>query len=142
MTQHESMSVIDEVEGALTGKDLDRFVNLHAESVVLHSPDSPEPRKGRTALREWYGGFLNAFPDLQAKRERAVAQGEWVFVEYMVTGTHKGPLPGPEGQMIPPTNKPVVVKNVSVYRVQGGKVTEVREYFDQLGFMMQLGLMK
>ncbi len=141
VTQHESIRVINEVEKALNGKDLARFVDLHAESVVLYSPDSPEPRKGRAAIREWYGGFLNAFPDLEGKRERAFAQGEWVCVEYMVSGTHKGPLPGPEGE-IPPTNRQVRVTNCSVYRVQGGKITEVHEYFDQLAFMAQLGLMK
>jgi len=57
-----------------------------------------------------------------------------------VTGTHLKPLANPAGPPIPPTNRKIRVANCSVYRVQGGKVVEVHEYFDQLGFLAQLGV--
>lgn len=140
MAQVDNLKVIEAVENALRTRNWDAFVNLHTEDVAHHSPDSPEPRRGRESLKDWYKGFVHGFPDLDAKTERLFADGEWVCGEYSVTGTHSGPLMGPAGETIPPTEKKVRVSNCSVYRVQGGKVAEVWEYFDQLSFMAQLGL--
>ncbi len=140
LTQHDSIAVIDRLEKAQMARDWEEFANLHAESVIQFAPDRAEPRKGRPELVGFYRTFFDAFPDMDAKRERVFAQGEWVCAEYTVTGTHLKPLANPGGQPIPPTNKKVRVANCSVYRVQGGKVVEVHEYFDQLGFLAQLGL--
>ncbi len=120
--------------------DLEAYVNFHAEDVTLYTPVDPEPLRGRDSIRQWYGGFVNGFPDMNIKRERLFAQGEWVCGEYTVSGTHTGPVPGPGGKEIPPTNKRVKLSSATVYRIQGGKVTEVHEYFDQLSFLAQLGL--
>ncbi|HLA46071.1 MAG TPA: ester cyclase [Thermoplasmata archaeon] len=140
VTQHDSIAVIDRLEKVQMARDWDQFANLHAESVVQFAPDRAEPRKGRSDLVKFYRTFFDAFPDMDAKRERAFAQGEWVCAEYTVTGTHLKPLANPAGPPIPPTNKKVRVASCTVYRVQGGKVVEVHEYFDQLGFLAQLGL--
>lgn len=140
MTQHDSIAVIDRLEQVQLAQQWEQFADLHSESVVLFAPDRDTPRKGRTELVEFYKAFFDAFPDMNAKRERAFAQGEWVCVEYTVTGTHTQPLANPMGEPIPPTNKKVHVRNCSVYRVHGGKVVEAHEYFDQLGLLAQLGL--
>ena len=138
-TQHDTLKVIEAWEELLSKRDWNRFEDILGESVVLRAPVSPEPLKGRKAVREFYEGFTNAFPDLDPNAQRRFAQGEWVFVEYAVTGTHSGPLVG-AGQTIPPTHKKITLPNATIYRVQGGKVTEISEYFDQLGFLAQLGL--
>jgi len=140
MTGHESLRVIDDIENAQKTNDWKRFADLHAENVVLHSPDSPTPIKGRDAVVNWYRGFFTAFPDMNPARTSAITQGEWVAAEYTVTGTHKGPLQGPGGTTIPPTHKRITMANASWYQVRDGKIAEVHEYFDLAGFMAQLGL--
>ncbi|HKZ63832.1 MAG TPA: ester cyclase [Thermoplasmata archaeon] len=140
MAISEAQKVISLVEKALNARDLKKFRSLHAENVVLQAPDNPEPVRGVESVVKWYKGFFDAFPDMKATAGRSVNQGEWLAVEYTITGTHKGPLAGPGGASIPPTNKAVRVANLSLYRVKGGKVAEVHEYFDQLSFLTQLGL--
>ncbi len=140
MAEDDNLKVIEAVENAIRAKDWDAFRDLHAEDVALHAPDSPEPRKGHDSVIEWYSGFFDGFPDMDVKTLRTFVHGDWVCGEYVVAGTHTGSLPGPEGEPIPPTNKRVSVPSCTVYRVQGGKVAEVHEYFDQLGFLAQLGL--
>ncbi len=51
------------------------------------------------------------------------------------TGTHRGPLEG-----IPPTGKPVKVKDVDLFRIENGKVVESSTTFDRLGMLKQLGI--
>ena len=137
----DSLRVIEAIENAMGARDWEAWANLHTENVILHSPDSPEPTQGREKVQAWYKGFVDGFPDLDVKTLRSFASGDWVVGEYTVSGTHTGPLPGPEGE-IPPTNKRVQMPVATVYRVEGGQVAEVHEYFDQLGFMAQLGLME
>ena len=140
MSVEENERVIDRADEAFNAQDWDRYYELYAESVVSYGPVSPEPLKGRAAIREFGEGYINAFPDMRGKKERSFGQGDWVSREYTITGTHTGPLPGPGGETIPATNKPLRLQLCSVYKVEGGEITEVRNYLDMLGFMAQLGL--
>jgi hypothetical protein len=58
-----------------------------------------------------------------------------------VTGTMRGPMPGPEGEM-PPTGKAFAV-DMGIFWSLGpdALITEERAYFDATGLMAQLGLM-
>ena len=140
MSVEDNLQKVDAMIEAFNSHDQDRYVGLHAESIIHHDPAHPEPFKGRAALREHFQGFAKAFPDVRVEKVRAFGQGDWVSAEYTLTGTHTGPLKGPGGETIPATNKPVRLQGLGLYKVEGGEVTETRDYFDQLGFMAQLGL--
>lgn len=47
MSVEENLRVDREAIEAFNARDWDRFDQLHSESVVVHSPGSPEPAKGR-----------------------------------------------------------------------------------------------
>lgn len=83
--------------------------------------------------------FLTAFPDFEITKERIFGQGEWVCLEFLFTGTHKGPYPGPSGQVIPATGRPLRSSECEVFRVKGGKIVEIYAYWDELGYLQQLG---
>ncbi len=101
---------------------------------------APEPLKGRAATNELLKGVFAAFPDLRVRKERAFGEGDWVSWQGVITGTHKGPFLGPSGQSIPPTQMSVLIPFSSVAKVENGKFTEVHTYMDQLGMLVQLGL--
>jgi predicted ester cyclase len=46
----------------------------------------------------------------------------------------------PDGQTIPATNKKMRFEDVLVFRIKDNRIASRRVYFDQLGFMAQLGL--
>ncbi len=77
---------------------------------------------------------------MRGEVKQAFGQGDWVFVEFTMTGTHKAPLKGPGGQTFPATNKPVRMNVGGAIKFEGGKITEEHNYFDLLGMMIQLGL--
>jgi predicted ester cyclase len=140
MSVEESLRVFDEVQKAIDARDWNRFDELHAESVVDYSPANPEGTKGIDAHREAMQNLFNAFPDAHVERTSSFGQGDWAVVELTFSGTHKGPLTGPGGETIEPTNKPAQVKVCSVNKIEGGKITEEHTYFDQLTMLAQLGL--
>ncbi len=83
---------------------------------------------------------MEAFPDVKFEKVRSFGQGDTVSAELIFAGTHRGPLPGAGGEPIPATNKPVRFRYSVVFTMEGGMITEIHRYYDQLGFLVQLGL--
>ncbi len=140
MSVEENIKVLDEAQQAVEARDWDRFDALHDESVTTYSPLSLEPTKGIAAHREGMQGILKSFPDFVMERDQVFGSGDWVCEVSTVKGTHKGPLKGPTGEEIPPTNKPLQFQTCSVMKIVNGKITEEHSYYDLLGMMAQLGL--
>ena len=140
MTVEENVNIVKQADDAFNMQDWDRFLNLHAESIVVNSPDLSEPIKGREALREYVKGYFMAFPDMSTKRERMFGQGNWVVSEEIAAGTNTGPMTSPTGEEIPPTNKLMRMNQAVLFQVENGLIQEVHLYFDQLGILTQLGL--
>ena len=141
MTLEESLKAVDAAESALEARDWDGFDAAHAESVVVHSPFTPEPTKGRQAHREQLQGLATAFPDMKTERLGIFGSGDWICAELLVTGTNTGPMRGPTGEDVPPTNKSVRLHILNIAQVVNGEIAEEHTYFDQLGFLAQLGLL-
>ena len=126
---------------AFNAHDLDGWMALHAEDAVHTQPNRAEPLRGREAIRaDYLAATWTAFPDFRFELARAFGAGGWVCVEGVFTGTHSGPLASPGGETIPPTGRQVRVPLCMVLRLAGGRIVEVHEYNDQLGFLAQLGL--
>ncbi len=140
MSMEENIRVLEEATKAFAERDWERFNELHDESVVVHSPVNPEPLKGLAAHREQARSLMKAFPDLTFERERVFGHGDWVCEVNTLKATHKGPLTGPTGEEIPPTNKPVQFQTCNVIKVVEGKIMEEHSYYDALGVMAQLGV--
>ncbi len=136
----ENLRLLDEATAALNAHDWDRFAGLHVESVIQRDPANPEGLKGRAAIREQTQIFDTAFPDRLIRKERSFGQGDWVCMEGIITGTHRGPFMAPGGRTIPATNKAIRVRASVVAKVDRGEFTEVNVYFDQLALLVQLGL--
>ena len=79
--------------------------------------------------------FYAGFPDLVHVIEDVVATDSAAVVQFILKGTHRGDFMG-----IPATQKPIEVGAIGIFRISGGKISEVRGQFDQLGMMRQLGV--
>ncbi len=100
---------------------------------VRHDPNSPEIR-GPEAEQQLVAMYRAAFPDLHFTVEHLVAEGDTVLPHFTVHGTHRGELLG-----IPPTDKPVTVVAMELFRLVDGKIAEQWVVMDALGLMQQLG---
>ena len=59
----------------------------------------------------------------------------------VMEGTFSQPMSIGNGKTIPPTGKKVSLDGVTLVRMSNGKIAEERDFFDNLDFMTQLGLM-
>ena len=92
--------------------------------------------EGSAGVKELVGSFRTAFPDFRLRVEHVLAEGDKVMTWAIFTGTHTGPM-----EALPPTGKKVIVKDVDLWRLEGGKVVESWAHFDQPGLLQQLGVL-
>jgi predicted ester cyclase len=91
------------------------------------------------------GSLQRAFPDRRWQIDELIAEGDLVACRLTVSGTYGEIPPIPvEGAMLiqtPPTGKPYAVQHVHLFRLADGKVIEHRAVRDDLGLLLQLGVL-
>jgi steroid delta-isomerase-like uncharacterized protein len=107
---------------------------VYAADVVWHEPD--QDVQGLEEAKQFYSMYLSAFPDLNVTVEDVLAEGDKVVSRYTVRGTHQGEIE----EFGPPTGRQVEIKGITIHRIEGGKIVEEWERYDNLGVLQQLGL--
>jgi steroid delta-isomerase-like uncharacterized protein len=134
--QTDLTKVLDRNITAINGRDIDGFLANQLPDVVFELPGGVSLR-GHDELRQYMEAMWEAFPD------GVLAFGTQVFAdgiaatEVVFTGTHTGPMPGPNGPL-PPTGKTVTTHSVSILHIKDGLIASERVYGDQLEMMTQL----
>ena len=108
--------------------------DLTTAGVLGHDATSPEPRRGREAVRQVALLFRSAFPDLRLTLDDLVTAGDKVVARWTLSGTHQGAFMGAA-----PTGKRATTGGIVIYRLEGGRIAEYWGSFDALGLLRQLG---
>lgn len=124
-------------EGA-NNHDLSAANSVHAEDLDGYVPGAGSIQ-GAEAFDQFSRPFFEAFPDASMHPASWIETDDTVVVEGSFRGTHTGVLHSPDGN-VPPTQKPLDLKFVDIFRVKDGKVVSHHVYFDRVDFMAQLGL--
>ena len=131
------------LDDAWNSQDWDTFAKRHTQDVIVRWPGQSEPTKGLDAHRSEGIEMFKIFPDNHVQNNPykvLFGQGEWTCSIAIFTGTHKGPMVGAAGKMIPPTNKTFQVDFCTIAHWKHGQIDEENLFFDQMGMMRQLGL--
>jgi steroid delta-isomerase-like uncharacterized protein len=124
---------------AMNTQDIDQYRATLQEYVEFVLPGG-RSLHGREAVMQHIQSQWRAFPDGHVAARNQIATQDEAATEIVLTGTHTGPLTTPDGE-VPPTGRRVEIAFVTVHRVKDGLVASERIYFDQLGFLVQLGLL-
>lgn len=123
-------------------KAWDAFKRCYADDVVSEQVDGGGPAvRGVEATVAAKQPLTAAFPDLKGDGQLILVNDRTVASLFLMTGTQSGPLAGPSGPTIPPTNKRVGYYMGHVIEI-GGNNTVTREwlYADMNTLMAQLGV--
>jgi steroid delta-isomerase-like uncharacterized protein len=137
MSSEENKAVVQRAVEAFNQGDQDAVDELFAANYVDHDPSRAGLPSGPEGVKQAWGAFRAAFPDLQGTIEDMITEGDKVAVRGTISGTHQGDLMG-----IPPTGRQVTVTLIDVNRIEGGKLVERWGVSDMLGMMQQLGVME
>ena len=131
------LDVQGELERALNAHDAAKVASFYAEDCVYENEPAGPRAKGRDAVKTYMEGVFSAFPDVKVDVMNTFASGNFTAREMVMTGTHKGQLPGG----VPATGKSFSVKMCVIAEFQGNLVKRVTHYWDMAALMRQLGLM-
>jgi predicted ester cyclase len=125
-------------DDAFIAKDIGRF--NHADDAKMHMPGGVEMDMAAHVadIVDTYA----AFPDIGPHNHDykiVFAEGEWTFAVADVTGTNTGPIIGPAGAYVPPTNKKVAFELCTVARWVQGEMVEEYIWTDVFRMLRQLG---
>lgn len=140
MAAEENARVARALNEAYNARDMVAATKLVTVDARLINMATGETFVGEQGVQQFLQGWATTFPDSNVETTTVIADDNAVAMEFTGRGSQTGPLQTPTGE-IPPTGRRVEVPFVQVLKLQSGKITEARLYFDVAGMLQQLGIM-
>ena len=119
-----------------TAHDIDRLLALFTEDCIYEDVAFALVNHGKRELRLFAQGMLAAFPDLRVELKSHFAAESWGAMEWIMSGTHEGDLPG-----MAATHKKFSLRGATVAELNEARIKRLSDYFDLTTFLKQIGLM-
>lgn len=133
MSIEQNKSILGRFYNEVIGQGrLDVVDQIFSPSFVDHDRDNPT--HDLAGAKQFFAMVRSALPDVSAKAEDVVAEGDRVVARLTISGTHRGEFMG-----IPPTGKRITFTCIDIVRCAEGKVVEHWSELDSLGMLRQLG---
>lgn len=146
MTNDDTREFLRRYFAAMERGNLDEAASFWATDAVNRGAGRPGQQipPGAEMVRRILESLHIAFPDRRWQLEDVIAEGDKVVCRVTVSGTFGEIPPVPvEGTMLmtsPPTGKSYSVQHIHIVRLADGKIAEHWAARDDLGLLMQLGI--
>jgi predicted ester cyclase len=107
---------------------------VYTSDAVWHLPN--QDIQGVEEFKQYLTLYKTALPDLNVTVEDELVEGEKVVNRFTLRGTHQGEVE----EFGPPTGSQMELKGITISRIEGGKIVEEWQAYDNLSVMQQLGL--
>lgn len=140
MSEQDNTRIAEKSLMSINSHNLNQEDDLFAQDYLNDTPGAQGPlnREQSSANTQV---FIDAFPDLHFEVVRRIAQGDFVVLNWVSTGTHTGPLRTPSGNTVPATGKKGKIYGSTTYELRDGKITHTWVYWDMAAMLAQLGLL-
>jgi predicted ester cyclase len=136
MSEHNKRLVRRALDEIYAQGDLERADELIHPHFVDHAPAHTDLPTGPEGVKEIVRSLHAAFGDLRFTVEDEIAEGDKVVQRATMSGRHVGPLMGRA-----PSGRAFAVPHVYIWRIADDKIVEHWGSRDDLGMLMQLGLL-
>ena len=139
----ENLELMKTLDDAWNSQNWEVFRKRHSEDTAVFWPGQPNPTNGRHNHEVESKEFFKTFPDnhiVNNPYKISFGEGDWTCSIADFTGTMKGPMKGPDGKIIPPTNRSFKVEFCTVAHWENGEIVAERLFYDLVGLMKQIGL--
>jgi steroid delta-isomerase-like uncharacterized protein len=133
--EEQNKALVKRVMEAVNKGDLASIKELTAPEFVEYSPSTTIDIRSLEEFIEHVKMVHRGLPDINISIEEPCAEGDIVTSRYVMRGTHQGEFLG-----IPPTGNKLKGSGILIFRIENGKVVELREEFDSVGLLQQLGM--
>jgi len=121
---------------AWNSHSIDALVSFYAPNYEGMDVGQPEKVRGVEGVQQSLTRYLQAFPDIHFTTEDILIRGSTIALVWQAQGTHQGIL-----MHIPPTDRKVTVRGVSLLTVQNGLIVKASYIWDVAGMLRGIGLL-
>jgi steroid delta-isomerase-like uncharacterized protein len=136
MTTIDLEHALDEWAAGWSTQNIERVLSLCTDQCLYEDVPLGITNRGKEELRAFGQQVFNAFPDFKIELTTRVVSPDWAMLEWTMSGTHQGDLPG-----MPATGKPFSVRGATTLELDGGRISRNSDYWDMATLLTQLGLM-
>ena len=122
------------VEKQASRDDTSLYDQLFSQEVELYGPASGQMIKGLSNLKKIDQGYHKAYPKAKFEIEEIFERGNEVYVRWTCKAAYKEDHKG-----IKPKKKQFCIWGMSLYRISHGKIEQIRQFWDRLGILEQIG---
>jgi len=142
MTVEENLRLMQTLDDAWNKKDWETFMKRHAENVAVYWPAQSQPTRGRHEHHKESVDFFKAFDNHIDNNPYKIlfGYGDYTCSVARWTGKNIGSFMGPDGRMIPATNKQFELEFCTVAHWKNGEIIEEKLFYDLVGLLKQLGI--
>ncbi len=143
MSGEDNLKRMKTLDDAWNSQNWEVFRERHSADTAVYWPGQPEPTRGRDAHQAESAAFFKAFENRLENDPYKVmiASGDWTATVANWSGRMIGPFLGPDGKMRPSTGKSFRLEFCTVARWKDGEIVEEKLFYDQVGFLRQVGLL-
>jgi len=137
MTMHaDAEKALDAWAADWSSHDVDHLLSLFTDDCLYEDVTFGVANRGKAELRAFADGIFAVFPDFKVELTTRFSAGDWAVMEWTISGTHKGDLPGMSA-----TNKTFSIRGATIIELRSGKIKRNSDYWDLATFLKQVGLM-
>jgi steroid delta-isomerase-like uncharacterized protein len=137
----DAKKVLEEAIDRWNAGDRGGWAALYTDDVVYEAPGGARIEGLANLKEKYFDALRTAAPDRTSRDVVLVAEADVVVEQARYLATHTGTLRSPDGTEVPATGKTLDFPFVGVFRVDNGKISSIRIYYDQIEVFTQLGLM-
>jgi len=131
------------LDDAWNGQNWEVFRKRHSADTAVFWPGQPDPTRGRDAHQNESVGFFKSIENQLDNNpyKIMIASGDYTCTVADWKGRMIGPWKGLDGKVHQPTNKRFALEFCTVARWKNGEIVEERLFYDQVGFLRQIGVL-
>jgi steroid delta-isomerase-like uncharacterized protein len=127
-------SVVKDWTDAINRHDTDAAVTYLSNDSVFSNTGSGQRFVGVAENRVHYDELFTVWPDVRFEIVKLFSAGEYYVKEWIMTGVHRGDLPG-----LPANDHSFRILGAGVGVVRNGKIAEATEYWNFATLLAQIG---
>jgi steroid delta-isomerase-like uncharacterized protein len=136
MTITGAEAALEEWAAAWSAGDTGRLVAIFTDDCVYEDVTMGVLTHGKDELKAFADGIFAAIPDFAIELSSRFAADGWAGLEWAMSGTHRGDLPG-----LPATGKSFTLRGSTILELSSDQIGRCTDYWDMTAFLKQIGAM-
>jgi steroid delta-isomerase-like uncharacterized protein len=135
----DAKKLVEEFIKVVNSHDAIKIISYFSDDGILENVPLGITNRGKEEITAYTNTMLTDYPDIKFELKPVFGVGDWAGDEWVMTGTFTNNTMSKN--VVPANGMTFSVRGTSIYQVRNGKFTRESNYYDNVSFLQQVGLM-